>query len=506
MDPEIVIESLSPHERKVLPVLKEKNLALICKKTNLDKVSVLRALEYLSNKGIIELVTKQKKVVELDANGALYKKIGLPERRLLRTIEQTKQLLSLEDAQKTSKLSENEFRAALGALKKKAQIDLRKGKVILQATPHEITKKTLEEIFLEQLPLEFETLSPEQKYALQSLQSRKQIVMIAEQKIIQITITKFGEKIIDATQDENEQFIEQITPQMIISESWKGKKFRRYDVQSPVPSIAGGKRHFVNQTLDYVRKIWTDLGFEEMQGTMITSSFWNFDALFTPQDHPAREMQDTFFLDHKEALPSGKVVKEVKNAHEKGVDKSEGWKYDWAEEEAKKLVLRTHTTCLSAQTLASLDIKKDLPKKYFAVGKCFRNETIDWSHGFEFYQTEGIVIDKNVNLRHLLGYLQIFYQKMGFAQVRFRPSYFAYTEPSVEIEAWHSGKKKWIELGGAGMLRPEVVIPLLGEHVPVLAWGQGVDRMIMDAFAIKDLRELYKNDIDQLRKIPFWMK
>src|SRR3989344_2517019 len=143
MDPEIVIESLSPHERKVLPVLKEKNLALICKKTNLDKVSVLRALEYLSNKGIIELVTKQKKVVELDANGALYKKIGLPERRLLRTIEQTKQLLSLEDAQKTSKLSENEFRAALGALKKKAQIDLRKGKVILQATPHEITKKTL---------------------------------------------------------------------------------------------------------------------------------------------------------------------------------------------------------------------------------------------------------------------------------------------------------------------------------------------------------------------------
>ena len=189
---------------------------------------------------------------------------------------------------------------------------------------------------------------------------------------------------------------------MIKSEkNWKGKKFRRYDVASKVPEISGGKRHFVNQAIAYGRKIWTDMGFKEMTGNMIISSFWNFDALFTAQDHPVREMHDTFFINKKVELPNKQLVKAVKDSHEKGVDGSKGWKYSWNEEEAKKLVLRTHTTCLSAQTLAKIK-KEDLPTKFFAIGKCFRNETVDWSHSFEFNQTEGIVIDKNANFRHLL--------------------------------------------------------------------------------------------------------
>jgi phenylalanyl-tRNA synthetase alpha chain len=216
-------------------------------------------------------------------------------------------------------------------------------------------------------------------------------------------------------------------------------------------------------------------------------------------------MQDTFFINKKMELPDKKIVSKVKEAHEKGVDGSKGWEYEWDEEEAKKVVLRTHTTCLSSQTLSKLK-KENIPAKFFALGKCFRNETVDWSHGFEFYQTEGIVVDKNANFRHLLGYLKQFYKKMGFENVRFRPSYFAYTEPSVEIEVYHPEKKKWIELGGAGMFRPEITIPLLGEHIPVLAWGQGFDRIIMDYYDIKDLRELYKNNLTQLRKMKFWMK
>jgi phenylalanyl-tRNA synthetase alpha chain len=169
------------------------------------------------------------------------------------------------------------------------------------------------------------------------------------------------------------------------------------------------------------------------------------------------------------------------------------------------MVLRTHTTCLSAQTLANLNIK-NLPAKFFAIGKCFRNETVDWSHGFEFNQTEGIVVDKNANFRHLLGYLKQFFKKMGFEKIRFSPAYFPYTEPSVEINVWNPEKKCWLELGGAGMFRPEVIIPLLGEYIPVLAWGPGFDRILMDYYEIKDLRELYKNDITKLRKIKFWMK
>ena len=331
------------------------------------------------------------------------------------------------------------------------------------------------------------------------------MVEIKGEKTTEINVTDFGRKIIGSGM-KTKDLIEQITPEILNKDSlWKGKKFRRYDVTLPVSQINGGKRHFVNQASDYARGVWTDLGFREMKGNMVISSFWNFDTLFTAQDHPVREMQDTFFIDKKVEIPEKDLMKKIKESHETGVSGSTGWKYKWNEEEAKKLVLRTHTTCLSAQTLAKLEVK-NLPQKFFAIGKCFRNETVDWSHGFEFNQTEGIVVDKNANFRHLLGYLKEFFSKMGFEKVRFRPGYFPYTEPSVEVDVFHPEKKVWLELGGAGIFRPEVVVPLLGENIPVLAWGPGFDRLLMDYYQIKDLRELYKNDITQLRKMKFWMK
>ncbi len=169
------------------------------------------------------------------------------------------------------------------------------------------------------------------------------------------------------------------------------------------------------------------------------------------------------------------------------------------------LILQLKIICqlLNQQSRNCVKIKKG---KFFAIGRCFRNETLDWSHGFEFNQTEGIVIDKDANFRHLLGYLKKFYEKMGFEKIRFAPAYFPYTEPSVEMAVYVPEKKVWLELGGAGILRPEVVVPLLGEWVPVLAWGPGVDRMLMEYYKIKDLRDMYSNDIDKLRRIKFWMK
>ncbi|MFH1607894.1 MAG: phenylalanine--tRNA ligase subunit alpha [archaeon] len=498
-----IIQSLSPNERKILPHLEEKQIINICKKSNLDKTSVLRTLEYLQNKGIVNLDYKKEKIIEIGVNGALYKKKGLPERRLLHLLDE-KRILKLNEAQKESKLSNDEFKAAIGALKKKALIELKNQNIMFTGNKQEISKKTLEELFLESLPIEYNSLSPEQLYALKSLQARKNIIETKERKTIRIEVTDLGEKLmVSGTKGD---FIEQITQDILKKESsWKGKKFRRYDINSHVPKINGGKRHFVNQAADYARKIWTDMGFEEMTGPLVQTSFWNFDALFTAQDHPVREMQDTFFLDKKGELPDKKIVEAVRKAHEKSVGGSKGWQYTWNEEEAKKFVLRTHTTCLSANTLSKLK-KQDLPKKFFNVGKCFRNETVDWSHGFEFNQTDGIVIDKNANFRHLLGYLKQFFKKMGFEKIRFRPAYFPYTEPSVEIDVFHPGKKAWLELGGAGMFRPEVIIPLLGEYVPVLAWGPGFDRTLMDYYEIKDLRELYKNNLTQLRNMRFWVK
>ncbi len=501
-----ILESLSPNERKILPYL-EDSVEEIEEKTNLDNVAVLRALEFLSNKKIVKLSQQTRKSIDLDVNGILYKKKGLPERQLL-TLLAEKKSLSLEEARKQSKLSDNEFKAALGALKKKALINLANNKLILEAKPDEISKKSLEELFLEILPLELEELKDEQKFAFENLKNRKKIVAIEDKKEISIGITELGKEILSQDLGKSGELIEKLTPEIIKNESWKGKKFRRYDILSPLPKISGGKRHFVNQAIDYARKVWTEMGFQEMPGNLIVSGLWNFDALFTPQDHPAREIHDTFFINKESKLPDKTIVNEIKKAHEKGVDGSKGWQYSWQEKEAKKTLLRTHTTCLSAQTLAKLRNLKDKEKrgKYFAIGANFRNETIDWNHGFELLQTEGIVVDENANFRHLLGYLTEFAKKMGFKKVRFRPHYFPYTEPSVEGDVWNEERKQWVEVFAAGIFRPEVTGPLLGKHIPVLAWGPGFGRMIMSLFNIKDIRELYKNDLTQLREIKFLMK
>jgi phenylalanyl-tRNA synthetase alpha chain len=501
-----IIESLSPNERKIFPYLEEKNINEICKKTNLDKTSILRSLEYLQKKGIVTLNYRKTKVIELGINGILYKKKGLPERKLLNILDK-KRIINLKEAKDESKLSNDEFKASLGALKKKAMIELKNGKIILNAQKEELTKKSLEELFLEKLPLEFDSLLPEQKYAYNSLEKRKKIVQISEKKKINFELTELGKEIL-STKIEGNELIEQVTQELLKKESWKGKKFRRYDLTAPLPKIYGGKRHFVNQAIDYAKKIWTEMGFEEMTGNMIQESFWNFDALFTAQDHPVREMQDTFFIDKKREIEDKKIVKIVKESHEKGIMGSKGWGYEWDEEEAKKLVLRTHTTCLSAYKLYELS-KLPVEKrkgKFFAIGKLFRNETVDWKHGFEFNQTEGIVVGEKLNFRHLLGYLKEFFKKMGYEKIRFTPAYFPYTEPSVEINFWHPEKKQWLELGGAGIFRPEVTKSLLGIEMPVLAWGPGFDRMIMSYYEIKDLREMYQNNIKQLREMKFWMK
>ena len=201
-----------------------------------------------------------------------------------------------------------------------------------------------------------------------------------------------------------------------------------------------------------------------MQGTITQTSFWNLDTLFVPQDHPAREMQDTFFIGTKHKIKRGNIpeelVKKIKEVHENGwTTGSKGWGGKWNSDKAKEILLRTHTTALSSKKLARIK-KEDLPAKYFSIGKVFRNEALDWKHLFEFYQVEGIVVDPNANFRHLIGYLKEFYKKMGYDKIKIKPSFFPYTELSCEVYLLHPTKKEWIETGGAGIFRPEVTKPL----------------------------------------------
>src|SRR3989338_1186939 len=383
-----LVERLSPLEQKIVPYLKLE-ISEIIEKSGLDATSVLRGLRFLENKKILKLNVKKSKIIDLGVNGIYYKKNHLPERKLLLLLEANNHL-PFDKAREMSGLSENEFKVSLGVLKSKAFVSLVNGKLSLTATKEDLIKRSLEEQLLEVLPIEYNKLAPEQLFALENLKKRKNIVNIEEKNETNFELTDFGRKI--AGKEIKTDFIEEVTPAVI--NSWaRGKKFRRYDIQAQVPKIYGGKRHFVNQSIEHAKRIWMDMGFKEMTGTKAVTSFWNFDALFTAQDHPVREMHDTFFIKNvKGKLPEKEIVRRVKEAHEIGVSGSKGWGYLWNEETAKRVLIRTHTTALSSQTLAKLK-KDELPAKYFAIGKCFRNETVDWKHGFEFNQTEGIVID-----------------------------------------------------------------------------------------------------------------
>lgn len=497
-----LIETLHPLERKVLPILKDNiELKEVMEKSNLKDVEAMRALQWLQNKDVLKVKQELKEVINLDRNGIEYLKNGLPETRFLKSLIKE---LNFNEIKQKANLNDEEFNISLGLLKKNNLISINNGKIKMTEKGKSSLKESKEE-FLKKLPLETKDLG---KYSqlYQELKSRKQIVKTDVIKLRYAKLTDLGKQLIK--EKITDDLIDSLTIEMLKTNSWKNKKFRRYDLKTNSPRIYPGKRHFVNQAIQNIKKIWLEMGFKEMQGPLTQTSFWNFDALFTAQDHPVRDLQDTYFIKNPEygILPDNEIVKRVKLTHENGYNtKSKGWQYSWDEKEARKNVMRTHTTVLSVKTIAGLK-EKDLPAKFFSVGKVFRNETLDWKHLFEFYQVEGIVIDENANFRHLLGYLKEYYKKLGFEKIRFRPAYFPYTEFSVEPEVFHPVRKEWIELGGAGIFRPEVVKPLLGKDIPVLAWGQGMERSIIDYYNIKDLREVYNNDLKKLRNLKIWLK
>lgn len=513
-DIEKIIAMLHPLERKVLPALKgTSSFDKIAEKTNLQKVEVMRALQWLQNKKLIRLNQQLREEVDLDENGLNYRNRGLPEKPFLEFVAKHEPV-SLEDIQKGTGLSKDELNICLGTLKFKQAIEIIKDKTIKVIINKKLTLEgsILNVIFAEESflnkPFPFYTseLNDEEKKVLDVLKKRKKIVKVSIVKIINAEPTEFGKKIIEHG-IEGKNIIDRLTPQIIKSKEWKNKMLRRYDVTINVPQISGGRLHFVSQAIQYIKRIWLDMGFREMTGSLVQTAFWDLDALFVPQDHPARDMQDTFYVKEPKygKLPK-EFVSKVKSAHENGFTTgSKGWQYEWSEEIAKENLLRTHNTVLSAQTIAKLK-RENLPAKYFSVGKVFRNETLSWKSLFEFIQVEGIVVDPNANFKHLKGYLKEFFIKMGFPDVRIRPGHFPYTEPSAECDVWHPKKNQWVEVGGSGIFRPEMVKPLLGFEYPVLAWGIGLERTIMDYYNIKDIREIYNNDLKKLREAKIWIK
>jgi phenylalanyl-tRNA synthetase alpha chain len=310
-----------------------------------------------------------------------------------------------------------------------------------------------------------------------------------------VAITPAGQALVGAGLDLREE-VGQITHEMLLTDAWRDAALRRYRVDRLPRRAVPGKIHPYQRLLDEMRRILLEMGFVEMGGELVQPGFWNFDALFQPQDHPAREMQDTFYLGGEAGLPN--CWEAVREMHEHGGETtSTGWGGTWQKTKACQQVLRTHATALSIQYLAAHPAP---PVKAFAIGRVFRREAIDPTHTPEFEQLEGIVMDEGVTFSHLLGFLHEFYRRLGFPKVRFRPGYFPYTEPSVEPEVFVEGLG-WVELGGAGVFREEVTAPL-GIDRPVLAWGLGASRLGMLKLGLTDLRQLYRSDIDWIRETP----
>ena len=448
---------------KSTPNLTEEQLA---QETKLSMDQIRRGVEWLRQKNLADVTEISHFTYALGKNGLDAKKNGLPERRLVTLVQ---------DGPKTfdeirSSLQGLDFNAAIAHAKKNDWINIEKTDTGSMISLKQETTKSSDEYVISLLDIEpvADVFRDEDAKPLKSLMERPDFIIQHEKKTKTVSLSETGKNI----------DLEKLDSGAI-------------DVEADVPHVHAARIHPLKDTINEIRETFVHLGFSEINGNLSQSSFWNFDALFTPQDHPARELQDTFYLKDLNAkqLATPTQIKNVSNAHKKG------WRYYWDIQEARKMVLRTHTTCVTIKHLAD---KKPDEARIFSLGRVFRNEKLSFKHLAEFNQVEGVVVGKHITLRDLMGIQKEFYRKIGLTKVKFWPTFFPYTEPSLQSMVYNEKLGKWIELFGMGIFRPEVTKPL-GITKPVLAWGGGIERIAMLKFGLDDVREFYNNNLSWLR-------
>lgn len=447
-------------EKKIITSLKDnpkqtpENLE---KSTNLSPDQIRRGIEWLKLKELANVDESKTSVVRLGKNGKESLQKGLPERRLLDLLKTKSKLSELQ--QELGAV----FGPAMGLARKNNWVEATSDEISLKDPPPVLPgEKSLKQIGDKKL-----SLDELDKDDLSGLLRRPDFVIEDIVKTREITLT-------DSAKSLN------------LDDSSGG-----IDVEAKVPEVFVARTHPLKDTIDEIREIFVTLGFSEIYGNMTQSSFWNFDALFTPQDHPARELQDTFYLDgiSEKKIATPEQIRKVSESHKKN------WRYQWDINEARKMVLRTHTTCVTIKHLA--ETKPD-EARVFSLGRVFRNEKVSYKHLVEFNQIEGIVVGKDANLRNLMGIQREFYKRIGITKIKFWPTFFPYTEPSLQTMVYNERLGKWVELFGMGIFRPEVTKPF-GITKPVLAWGGGIERIAMLKYGLDDVREFYNNNLDWLR-------
>ncbi|OYT34834.1 MAG: hypothetical protein B6U87_01305 [Candidatus Aenigmarchaeota archaeon ex4484_52] len=488
-----ILNTLTKNEKKILIGLKTTlNLEQLINSTKMQKIDVLRSLMWLSNKNIVKLKTESQMAIILDENGLKYQKTALPETRIIDYLVQKKKA-STDDLKQKLNLKSDEIQYSIGFLKKNKSIEIEKkqNKLYLILTNQGKTKakqKSQYDLFLQmKFPLKLKDITNEQNKIIKSLNLRKKIIKNKEIKTIDIELTKFGEKIINCDFEfDNQEDI--LTSSMLKTGLWREKNFRQYDISSPVPKIQRGRRHPVKEVCNLIKNIFIQMGFKEMIGPWVETAFWCMDSMWIPQDHPARDVQDTFFIGKQGNLPDKKLVQRVREAHENGGETgSTGYGIKWNEKKAKELILRTHSTATTFRMFGLHNINYDC--KYFYIANTFRNEAIDATHLPEFLQAEGFIMADDLTLSDLMGFVKEFYSKLGIKKIKFKPTYNPYTEPSMEAHYWDEKNKKWYALINSGIFRPEALYPY-GIKKTVIAWGMGVSRMASLLAKKNNLRQL----------------
>ncbi len=491
-------EELSLSEKKILAALAtlkgRATLGQIADAVNFKgPVQLMNALNWLKAKGYVWVDEKVIRCYTLKESSVAGRR--LPERIMLELIADRE--IGLDEIA-TMVNDKSLIGVGVGWLRRKGWASLTESKKLLitDAGRKALASPGEDEVFLRRMEREEVEENNSNETVLKDLLSRRDFVKLHERMVREVSMLPKGE---DAVRQglSLEEDLSQLSPELLKSGKWRGFKLRPYDLAAPVPATTGARLHPIARTMRQISQVFTEMGFTEIEDDYVQNTFWDMDVLFTPQDHPARDMQDTFYLSNPRELPiDNGLSRKVRNVHQTGGSTgSTGWRYEWSSAEARKTLLRTHTT---VATIRYLKEHRNPPVKAFTVGRIFRREAMDATHLSEFYQIEGILMEKKASLDMLCNLLKQFYSKMGLDTIRLRPGYFPYTEPSMEVDVLYNGK--WIEMGGSGIFRPEVLRPL-GIRDRVLAWGLGLERLVMLRHGFTDIRDLYISDISQLRKM-----
>ncbi|SFC15494.1 phenylalanyl-tRNA synthetase, alpha subunit [Halobiforma haloterrestris] len=470
--------------------------------TDLPPETVTGAAFELEAEGLVTVEERVDESIELTEEGQEYAADELPEVRLYEAALEAgadEDSVSMGQVIGRSGLEGNAVDIALSNYARKGYGVIDSGEIT--ADPDAEPAADAEATALEGLAAEDADTDVDEN-TLESLE-RRGLVEVVETTAREVTLTDDGVTELMAGV-ETAETVGQVTPELLTSGEWEDVEFADYNVEADAERVDGGNVHILRQTAERVKDVLVGMGFQEMQGPHVDADFWINDCLFMPQDHPARTHWDRFALEeptHIDDLPE-QLVEDVERAHREGVgEDGEGYHSPWDEDFARALALRGHTTSLSTRYLSGEEIGEiEPPARFFSVEKVYRNDTLDPTHLLEFFQIEGWVMAEDLSVRDLMGTFEEFYAQFGIEDIRFKPHYNPYTEPSFELFGTHPTTGELVEIGNSGIFREEMLAPL-GVECDVMAWGLALERLLMLMYGFEDIRDIHGTlcDLELLR-------